>query len=341
MDKPLKILCVSGWCRNGSTIMGNVLNEVPGFFHVGEMHFLWKNSVGDGANSLCGCGQPLSTCPVWSEIFALGKPEGVSAEEHARVVMARQLARVRTRHTWRVLKHGPRDEMLREHAALMTTTYHAAAERMGARVIVDSTKIPGEAALLPHMDGIVPYYLHLVRDPRAVAQSWSQEKDYCYVMSARKSTVNWWGFNVASRAITRKYPERSLFLRYEEFIADPSGTIDALLRFVEEDPGANPMNGRSIDLRPNHTVTGNPDRFASGTTVIRPRDNSWPTSLAASAKLAAVTWSWPLFGRYGYRYRGTFAAPTATVPAPRESTESASTEHEVSGVREKTVGPGA
>ena len=44
----LTILCITGWCRNGSTILGNVLNEVPGFFHVGEIHCLWKNSAGLG-----------------------------------------------------------------------------------------------------------------------------------------------------------------------------------------------------------------------------------------------------------------------------------------------------
>ena len=38
---------------------GNVLNEVPGFFHVGELHFLWKNAAGRGANNRCGCGRPV------------------------------------------------------------------------------------------------------------------------------------------------------------------------------------------------------------------------------------------------------------------------------------------
>jgi hypothetical protein len=52
----------------------------------------------------------------------------------------------------------------------------------------------------------------------------------------------------------------------------------------------------------NHTVTGNPDRFRSGTTVIRDADDSWKASLPMSAKLAAAALSWPLFWRYGYRY---------------------------------------
>ncbi|MEU4833434.1 sulfotransferase [Streptosporangium sp. NPDC023615] len=297
---PLTILCVTGWCRNGSTIIGNILNEVPGVFHAGELHFLWMNAVGKGSNSSCGCGRPLTECRIWSEVLRAVRPAGLSAETHAAVVRRRQLSCVRTRHTWRVLRRGLHRDDVREHAGLMTRTYHAVAGLTGARVIVDTTKIPGEAALLPHLDGVRPYYVHLVRDPRAVAQSWSREKEYCYVMSSPKSTAYWHGFNVASQAILRHNRDRSVFLRYEDFIADPAGTIDGLLRFCGADPAGNPMRGRTVELRPNHTVTGNPDRFHAGPTFIRERDDSWTTELAWPARLAATTLSWPLFGRYGY-----------------------------------------
>jgi sulfotransferase family protein len=316
----LKILCITGWCRNGSTIMGNILNEIPGFFHVGELHYLWKNAAGKGSNTLCGCSMALTQCPVWSEILPLGRPAGVSAETYADAVIHRQQAYVRTRHTWRVLARGLHCDEIREHAALMTRTYHAIAERMEARVIVDTTKIPGEAALLPHLEGMAPYYVHLVRDPRAVAESWRLPKQYAYAMSSSRSTAYWLGFNLASRAITRRYPERSLFLRYEDFIADPARTIAVLLRLCGTDPTANPMRGRTIDLHTNHTVTGNPDRFRTGATVVRDRDNSWRTGLSRRAKLTVAALSWPLFRRYGYRYRGALVAVSPRVGAAPEAT---------------------
>jgi hypothetical protein len=305
-EPPLKILCITGWCRNGSTIIGNVLNEVPGFFHVGELHFLWKNSAGRGANNLCGCGKPLTECPVWSPIIPLAKPAGLSAEQYAEVVVARQRAYVRTRHTWRVLRRGLHNGEILEHADLMRRTYRAIASRTGAQVLVDTTKIPGESTLLPHLAGVAPYYVHLVRDPRAVARSWHQTKDYAEAMPASVSTAYWHGFNLAARAITRRNPRRSLFLRYEDFIADPAATVDALLRFCGTDPGGNPVRGRTVELNPNHTVTGNPDRLRSGETLIRPTDDGWRADLPVRAKVAAVTLSWPLFRRYGYSYRGTF-----------------------------------
>ncbi|MET8423539.1 sulfotransferase [Nocardia sp. NPDC004860] len=301
---PVKVLCVTGWCRNGSTILGNILNEIPGVFHVGELHFLWKNAAGRGVNELCGCGHKLVDCPFWSTILPVGRPDGATLEDHADTVIRHQLGYVRTRHTWQVLGRGLRNEPIRAHADLLTQVYHAIAERSRSRLIVDTSKMPGEAALLSYLDGITPYYLHLVRDPRAVAQSWSKPKEYVYAMSAGKSTGYWSGFNLASHAIGRRYPRRSLFLRYEDFIADPAGTLDTVLRLCEIDPGANPMTDRTIELHANHTVTGNPDRFNTGVTVIRPTDDSWRGALPNSAKATVAALSWPLAIRYGYLIPG-------------------------------------
>jgi hypothetical protein len=302
----IPVLSINGWCRNGSTLIGNLLNEVPGFFHVGELHFLWKNAYGNGSNDRCGCGARLVECPVWSRVLAAELPAGASAEAHARDMVRRQVAVLRTRQTWSVLR-GDLSEARRAHAATMARLYRAIAEATGCRVIVDSTKIPGEAALLPHVEGIAPRFLHLVRDPRATAHSWSRQKDYAYVMSATRSTAYWVGFNLASQALVRRYPATSMFLRYEDFIREPARVLDRLIALCGGDPATNPVSGRTAELRPNHTVTGNPDRFRSGTTLIRPDDEAWRSELPARAQLATVALAWPLMKRYGYPLGGVAA----------------------------------
>lgn len=315
-ETDITVLCITGWCRNGSTIIGNILNETPGVFHVGELHFLWKNSAGRGANSLCGCGSVLTECPIWSQVLLVGRPEGMSPADYADIVIARQQGFARTRHTWRILRRGLDSEGLRQHAELMGQVYRAIAERTGARVIVDTTKIPGEAALLPLMKGIKPVFVHLVRDPVAVANSWRSPKEYVYTMSASKSTAYWRGFNLASRAILRRYPQQSTLLRYEDFIADPAPTIAELLRRCDVDPADNPVDGQTVELHPNHTVTGNPDRFRTGATVIRPQDDSWTRGLPRPARLAAMLVSWPMSWRYGYRHRGALRVRPQPAKAP-------------------------
>lgn len=307
MTPPIKVLFINGWCRNGSTIIGNLLNEVPGIFHVGELHFLWKNAYGRGSNTRCGCGVELTQCPIWSHVLAAELPPATTPEQHAREIQQRQ-ASLRTRHTWHVLHDRGGSADHRAHARTMARTYRAVAEATQSRVIVDSGKLPGEAALLASVEGIEPLYLHLVRDPRAVAHSWSQQKDYIHRMPASRSTAYWLGFNLASHAVARRYPERARALRYEDFTAQPEETIRSLITWCGADPSHNPVRGRVAELHGNHTVTGNPDRFRSGPTEIRAFDGTWQSELSTGAKLATLALSWPLLKHYGYPLRG--AAPT-------------------------------
>jgi hypothetical protein len=299
-QQKLKVLCITGWCRNGSTIIGNILNEVSGAFHVGELHFLWKNATGKGANNLCGCGLRLTECPVWSEVLARNTPAGVTLEEHARAVVKRQQAYVRTRHTWKVLSRGAKERDIAVHSVMLEKTYKDIASITNSNFIIDTSKMPAESALFSYMRGIDAYYVHLVRDPRAAANSWNAPKQYIHTMSPARSTAYWAGFNMASHALTRKNRERSLFMKYEDFIADPSGTIAHLLQFSGIDPALNPVSGRTVTLGKNHTVTGNPDRFRTGPTVIRDQDDSWRKELPASALAQVYAMSLPWMLRYGY-----------------------------------------
>jgi hypothetical protein len=307
----LTVLCITGWCRNGSTILGNILGEVPGFFHAGELHFLWKNATGHGANNRCGCGASLVDCPLWSEVLVAGLPPGVALTQAAEGVVARQRALVRTRYTWRLLRHGKAGVRTAAHADLLSRTFAAIAEQTGARVIVDTSKMPAESVLLPLLPDITTYFVHLVRHPAATAESWRLPKEYVPAMSAARSTAYWHGFNLAAYAIARRWPDRSSFLRYEDFIADPDATVDRLLRMVGADAAANPMHGRTVDLHTNHTVTGNPDRFRTGPTVIRDTDDAWRTRLPHRDRRIALALAWPLSWRYGYR-----PAPATPRPSP-------------------------
>src|SRR5262249_60851100 len=61
---------------------------------------------------------------------------------------------------------GYRDEVARLYAAIGRVT--------GAELIVDSSKTPAGAAVLARCENVEPYMLHMVRDPRAVAYSWTR-----------------------------------------------------------------------------------------------------------------------------------------------------------------------
>jgi hypothetical protein len=251
-------------------------------------------------------------CSLWHKVLDLvGGPDPRAT---ARLWVDAQDQIVRTRHTVRRLIGGQSPAAL-ALATRMTELYAAIAEVSGARIIVDSSKFPAEAALLTSAAELDVRVLHMVRDPRATANSWLRPKDYIPAMSPARSTGYWTGFNAASELVCRRHPATSARLRHEDFVQDPRGGIADILRLV--DVTAEPpidADGTAV-LGVNHTVTGNPDRLAHGPVRIRP-DNRWHRDLPGPAAATATALALPLLHRYGYPVRTPGAADRApTVPS--------------------------
>jgi len=309
----VKVLYITGWCRSGSTLLGNVLGELPGVAHVGELSYLWSNGVlRTGTNPTCGCGEDLLDCGVWGKVLAslTGDDADNDAADndaglHALAAdwVRRHDAHLRTRHTRaRLAEATGRAEPDPDVGATlraMTSLYEAAAEVLGADVIVDSSKFPAEAAALTGLPGIDARILHLVRDPRATAYSWLRAKAYIPAMDPRRSTAYWTGFNLASEWIGGAFPRRYRRLRYEDFVAEPARVLKALSHWAELPGTPAVAPGNTVTLGENHTVTGNPDRLRRGPVPIRP-DDAWVTGLARRDAAASTLIALPLLPRYRY-----------------------------------------
>jgi hypothetical protein len=146
--------------------------------------------------------------------------------------------------------------------------------------------------------------VHLIRDPRAVAWSWLQPKDYTGRRSALNSTCYWAGFNLAAEAVGRARPEASMHLRYEDLMRSPQAAVADVLKLVGLPEAANPVaDDHTVGLGDNHTVTGNPNRFGRGRTTIK-EDLRWRAAMPRRDRLIATLAALPLLGRYGYDRRG-------------------------------------
>lgn len=298
------VLYVTGWCRTGSTLLGNLLNELPGVVHVGELHYLWRNGVlAQGTNTRCGCRTAVRDCPLWSEVVRK-VVTGPPAEDALRA-LAGQRAYLRTRHTGARLAEA-RDRRAAPAGAVaaverLISLYDAVAAVAGAALVVDSSKYPAEAAALCGRAELDVRVLHLVRDPRATAHSWRRAKAYIPAMSVVRSGAYWTAFNFASDRIGRAFGARYLRVRYEDFAADPVTTLRAVLSFAgrHDEPPVKP-DGTAV-LGTNHTVTGNPDRLVHGPVHIA-ADEAWRDALPLGPRLVATALAAPALRRYGYRY---------------------------------------
>jgi hypothetical protein len=316
-DPPVKILYVLGRGRSGSTIFANALGELDGFFSAGEVRDLF-DPVLRRPDSMCACGEPVRDCPVWAKVLAR-LPE-VDIDEVARW----QHDVVRERRVYRLLRrrpgegrHGGQDwAALTAYARLMSQVYEALADVTGARVIVDASKRPSYGLFLQHVAGCEPYYVHIVRDPRASAYSWKSRRyvgsagDTVAQRGAVDATLRWDVLNLGAEATLRSVPsERRIQIRYEDFAAEPRETVERIATFVGEGGGTTPFAGeRTIELGTNHTIAGNPSRQRIGRIEIRD-DEDWRVRSSRLDRWLATAVALPLLPRYGYRLRSGAGGP--------------------------------
>jgi hypothetical protein len=302
-DERLNVIYIAGWGRSGSTLLDNLLGQIDGFFSTGELRYLWDRGVlGEWR---CGCGERVTECAVWSSILAPILPDRGGPDPRTVVVWQHEVARLR--HTWKLLRAN--DQNMRQGSALCSYSrlvgelFSSVAKVTGARVIVDSSKQPSHGAILMLIPHLRVHVVHLVRDPRAVAFSWAKRQPGIDRHGVVNSTLWWTVSNLATDALRRKHPERSLLVRYEDFVRSPSETLKNIVELVNEDPQGIPsIRGREFDLAPTHTVSGNPARFRTGSVEVRP-DDEWIERLGTVHKATASLLSFPLLRRYGYPLR--------------------------------------
>jgi hypothetical protein len=289
MSGPVTVLYLAGSGRSGSTLVTTILGQLDGFFAAGELRYLWQRGLVEGRP--CGCGAGLRDCPVWSPVLA-GLP---AADPEA--IAAGLRTRLRMRHRLRVAPHPDDDTIAALYAALGRHT--------GGAVIVDSSKLPPYGVLLAGLPGIDLRVLHVVRDPRAAAFSWRRRRslDGDERLMTRhpvwKAAVLWSVWNAATIRLWGR--GAYLRVRYEDFVADPAGTVRRIAAFAGAGPDpALPFAGDgTVRLGPTHSVAGNPVRHRTGGVAVT-ADDEWRTALSRRAHAVVTALTAPLLLRLGY-----------------------------------------
>lgn len=303
---PIRILYIGGYGRSGSTLLERALGQLDGFCAVGELRHVWDRGVRD--NQLCGCGQPFRTCPFWGAVVdrAFGGFDRIDAAGMVELAHRTDRTRFIPSLLWR--GSAAFERRVAAYGAVLRRLYAAIRNVAGCTVIVDSSKEPSYAYLLRRIGGLDLSLLHLVRDSRAVAFSWVRKRErpeihwtraFMDVHAPPKSAALWLLFNALCHGLAaRGCP--SCRVHYEDFAADPAavlrtvlaglGAADVRLDFVRE---------QRVTLAPNHTVSGNPMRFAVGEVEIV-LDREWRAHMARTDRWLMSALTYPLLRAYGY-----------------------------------------
>ncbi len=306
---PTRVLYIAGCGRSGTTLIERILGQLPGVFSAGELRFLWQRGLVE--NRLCGCGRPLRRCPTWTSILdrALSGWPDVDFREFA-AVQRRQVRALRLPLVVLGTKFA-QARRLGHRERVLGRLYRAVARDAGAEVVVDSSKLPSYGALLERLPGVRVQILHVVRDPRATAFSWSRYRLLpdldgrrpMHQQGAVKSAALWVLWNCVTEILWNRGSGRYQRVRYEDFARDPEPTARLIARFVAVDEAPLPFVGtHEVQLGVTHTVAGNPGRHEGGDVQIR-SDSEWVRALGTREFLVVTAMTWPLLLRYGYPLR--------------------------------------
>lgn len=299
-DDTIQVLLITGYSRSGSTLLARILAELDGVVAPGELRYLWRRGLIE--NRRCDCGEPCRSCSFWQKVLALGFG---TLEASDIMEVLRLQDRVDRIHRIPALA-GRAEDPTGEAAAYLSCferLYRAIHDVSGARIIVDSSKDPSYGHVLALSRQIDLSVVHLVRDSRAVAHSWTRHRHDPGTgrpMARQRpirSAFEWEVSNRAASWLTNRVAS-SLRLRYEDLVRAPSANVARVLALLGEEVAA-PLEGHRVELGAGHAVSGNPMRFQKGDIPIRD-DAAWRRELGMWDRGMVTTMTWPSLMKLGY-----------------------------------------
>ncbi len=298
----IKILYIGASGRSGTTIIGNILNEIDGWFHVGELREVWRNGL--IRNRPCGSGEPFRESELWRKIFseAFGEAE-LSGHD---ILHLQNLAPKNKDVLKAIWLNGGKIKLTHEqmnYLDKLSALYSAIYKVTGCNVIVDSSKFPSHLFLLSLIENLDIKIMHVVRDPRAIAYSWQRKKIKDTGASALSRSGKWFMWNLAMEGFAKNREHCYLRVLYEDFAKYPQECLNETVKMVEGRYAELPFISSScVKLNGNHTVWGNPNRLANGEIELRV-DDEWKGRLSFAQRTLAISLSWPLMLKYKYLFQ--------------------------------------
>jgi hypothetical protein len=215
-----RVIYVLGAGRSGSTVLGVTLGNCETLFYAGELDAWLARS---GEPQLGGAERTR----FWSAVREqLGHAAELFGREPQRT-LERSLALFRI-HRWPARRRlrGP-------YRRVAEDLYRAISRATEGMIIVDSSHYPLRARELQSLGGIDLYLLYLVRDPQSVVASFNRHDVAQYTKATLTTNIYLWLTNLLSAYVfLRHRRDRRLFVRYEDFVADPEATLSRILSTV-------------------------------------------------------------------------------------------------------------
>ena len=301
------VVYIAGSGRSGSTVLERILGEVPGFVNVGELIDLFRRSRD---SERCGCGLAFTSCPFWAAVGERAFGGWDSAFLSRVGQLQSNVARQRRLPRLVAGRMAGRDfgADLTAYGAYHVKLYRAIASEASAEYVVDSSKWPVQALALARA-GVDVRVIHLVRDPRGVANSLSKKRvarphalhdaDFMWQKAPAGAAARWSACQ-AEAELLRLSGLRVTRVRYEDLVRQPRPTIETMLAKLGLPHGPSELahiGDRRVVLGKSHGLSGNPSRFDNGEIVLR-SDEAWREQMSRRDRLTVSAVGLPFLLRY-------------------------------------------
>lgn len=215
-----KVIYVMGAGRSGSTVLGVTLGNCANVFHAGELN---KWLARSGVPTL----QDSERMRFWTGVREnVADAEALFGGQASRLERSSALFRI---DGWRA-----RRRLRERYRRIAEDLYHVIARAAGVTHIVDTSHYPMRARELQSLSGIDLYLVFLVRNPQSVVASLNREDVPERSFDMPTTNAYLWLTNLLSALVFLRHPrERRLFLRHEDFLADPEGVLRQILDQVD------------------------------------------------------------------------------------------------------------
>jgi len=263
-----RILYISGAPRSGSTLLSEILGAQPSVFNAGELSLFWRDASRGGA---CACGAPILGCPVWSgALDSVNETCRVGVRDYARLAQVRaRIARPRVaRQALKQARSGKLPDDVRLVLDATSVLLSSALDRLGAEVVVDSSKTLSGRLFHDLSEGSQVTVVHLVREAPAVVSSYLRSRGTARGNAESEppgaelgEAIRSWNRANMAAVLAARRQRQTLRVRYENLVERPASVVADVcdLAGVAFDPAT--VDGSILTLPgASHAAVGNPIR---------------------------------------------------------------------------------
>lgn len=240
----LTVAFILGEGYSGSTLLDLLLGSHSRMVGLGEVNAEAFDAFLD-ENQLCTCLQRARDCHFWNKVLA-------------------RLTELTGREAFRLGDGGGDPETITQNTIDL---FRAVRDVSGAEILVDSSKRFQRTYRIARSGVIRPKVIHLLRDGRAVAYSYSKRgKPF------REAVLQWQIVNAQIKDWLESYeaPE-NISVRYEHLCEEPVKVVRDICDFLGVDWETQMM---LFGRKTHHNVRGNPMRFRTTNSTIK-LDETW------------------------------------------------------------------